>query len=386
LFRPTSGIGTKVISFWQPISEIPMAKKNQQFWIYYSVAWLFYAISLGAVFVAGGDSNAWSVFVNVICNVATPFLLGVAVVKFCQKFPLNQQNSIWFVLIHILFAVSFTFLWCFLTLVNLSVWVLLRDGVWAFNWWGNYALQWQFLSGLMAYLTIASSVYVRQSNENLQIELQRNAELEMRAVKAESAQRQAELSALRAKLNPHFLFNTLHTLMALVRTDAAAAEEAIERFALMLRYVLQSQKDEKTERFDVLFAEEWTFIQNYLELENLRLGERLKVKSEIDPATLDVRLPAFLLQPLVENAVKWAISPRAIGGEIQIKANLEGDFLHVSVKDNGDGAVLENTLNADGFGLRLIREILATRYGDSASLTIETAPNTGFMASLVIPV
>jgi sensor histidine kinase YesM len=362
-----------------------MTKTNYQFWIYYSAAWLFYAFSLGAVFVAGGDSNAWSVFINVVCNVLPPFLLGVLVVNFCQKFPLNHERKIRFILVHLLVALSFAFFWCFLTLVNLSVWVLLRDGVWAFNWWGNYALQWQFLSGLMAYLTIASSVYVLQANENLQIELQRNAELEMRAVKAESAQRQAELSALRAKLNPHFLFNTLHTLMALVRTDAAAAEEAIERFALMLRYVLQSQKDEKAERFDVLFADEWAFIQNYLELENLRLGERLKVKSEIDEAALDVRLPAFILQPLVENSVKWAISPRAIGGEIQIKANLVGDFLHISVKDNGDGAILENALNAKGFGLRLIREILPTRYGDSASLIIETAPNEGFTASLVIP-
>jgi sensor histidine kinase YesM len=362
-----------------------MTKISYQFWIYYSVAWLFYAISLGAVFVAGGDSNVWNVFINVICNVLPPFLLGVAVVKFCQKFPLNQQNRIWFVLIHLLVASSFAFLWCFLTLVNLSVWVLLRDGFWAFNWWGNYALQWQLLSGLMAYSAIVSSVYVLQANDNLQVELQRNAELEMRAVKAESAQRQAELSALRAKLNPHFLFNTLHTLMALVRTDAAAAEEAIERFALMLRYVLQSQKDEKDERFDVLFADEWAFIQNYLELENLRLGERLKIKSEIDTAAFDVRLPAFILQPLVENSVKWAISPRAIGGEIQIKAHLEGGFLHISVKDNGDGAVRENALNAEGFGLRLIREILLTRYADSASLTIETAPNNGFTSSLVIP-
>lgn len=377
MFRPINVIEIKVI-------KIPV-KNNNQFWIYYSVAWFFYAISLAAVFVAGGDSNVLNVLINVLCNVASAFLLGILVVSFCQTFKWSEGKQFTFVFVHILGASSFAFFWCFFTLVNLSVWVLLRDGFWAFNWWGNYALQWQLLSGLMAYLTISSSVYVQQTNEILRIESKKNAELEMRAIQAESAQRQAELSALRAKLNPHFLFNTLHTLMALVRTDARLAEEAIERFALMLRYVLQSQKDEKTERFDVLFAEEWTFIQNYLELENLRLGERLKVKSEVDPATLKVRLPAFLLQPLVENSVKWAVSPRAIGGEIWIKANLEGELLHISVKDNGDGAILENALNADGFGLRLIREILATRYGDSASLTIETASNKGFTASLVIP-
>ena len=231
----------------------------------------------------------------------------------------------------------------------------------------------------------SSAVYIGQVNESLQVEERRNAELEIRAIRAESAQRQAELSALRAQLNPHFLFNTLHTLMALVRTDTKAAEEAIERFALMLRYVLQSQKDEQSDRLDVLFADEWAFIQNYLELENLRLGARLKIVSNIAPETLDCRLPAFLLQPLVENSVKWAISPRAGGGEMQIKAHLENNFLHISVKDHGAGTIRENALNAKGFGLRLVREILATRYGESGILDITTAPNQGFNAKLTIP-
>lgn len=362
-----------------------MATKKYQFWIYYLAAWLFYAASLGAVFVGGGDSFGVNLLISVFCNVAPAVLLGILVVRFGQKLRWSERQKNWFIFIHIFGGFLFAASWCFLNLIFLSVWVSVRDGAWTFIWWGNYALQWQMLSGLMAYLTIVSSVYIGQVNENLQIEERRNAELEIRAFRAESAQRQAELSALRAQLNPHFLFNTLHTLMALVRTDTKAAEEAIERFALMLRYVLQSQKDEKTDRLDVLFADEWAFIQNYLELENLRLGARLRVFSEIEPVALDVRLPAFLLQPLVENAVKWAISPRAVGGEIQIKAHLKNDFLHISVKDDGAGTIRENALNAKGFGLRLIREILATRYGETGSLNITTAPNQGFTANLMIP-
>jgi sensor histidine kinase YesM len=363
-----------------------MTAKNYQFWVYYSAAWLFYAISLGAVFVAGGDSNYLNVVINVFCNVMPSFLLGVAVVGFCNFFQLTQQNKFWFIVVHIVVASFFAFLWCFFTLFNLTVWVWLRDGFWAFNWWGNYALQWQFLSGLMAYLTITSAVYVQQANESLQIESQRNAELEMRTIRAESARQQAELNAIRSQLNPHFLFNTLHSLMALVRTDSAAAEIAIEQFAQMLRYVLQSQSEPNSDNSDVLFADEWEFIETYLKLEKLRLGERLKITANIEKSALNCRVPAFLLQPLIENSIKWAISPRLSGGEICIKAKVENNFLKISVKDDGAGTTQENLVKAKGFGLRLIREILATRYGDEASLRIETAPNQGFTANLTIPV
>ena len=113
-------------------------------------------------------------------------------------------------------------------------------------------------------MTIVSSVYVKQTGENLRIEERCNAELQIRAVRAEAARAAAELAALRARLNPHFLFNTLHSLMALVRSDAEIAEAAIERFALMLRYVLQSQNENQTDQSDVTFAEEWNFVCSYL--------------------------------------------------------------------------------------------------------------------------
>ncbi len=336
--------------------------------------------------MAGGDSNVWNVLINVICNVAPAFLLGIAVGELCQKFKWSEGKQLWFILLHIAVGISFAFLWCFFTLVNLSVWVLLRDGVWAFNWWGNYALQWQFLSGLMAYLTITSSVYVQQANEGLRIETQRNADLEMRTIRAESARQQAELNAIRSQLNPHFLFNTLHSLMALVRTDSAAAETAIEQFAQMLRYVLQSQSESNLDNSDVLFADEWEFIETYLKLEKLRLGARLKVTSNIEKAAFDCRIPAFLLQPLIENSIKWAISPRIAGGEICVNAQVEDKFLKISVNDNGAGTTPEKLVNAKGFGLRLIREMLAARYGETASLKIETALNQGFTVNLIIPI
>ena len=346
---------------------------------------MFYALSLGAVFVGQGDSFGANLFLSILSNVAPAFALGVFVVKFCQIYTWNRRNKFTFVFTHISVSLFYAALWGFLGLTCLSVWVSLRDGEWRFIWWGIYAVQWQFLSGLMAYFTIVSAVYVRQINGSLQLEERRSAELEMRTIRAESARRQAELTAIRSQLNPHFLFNTLHSLMALVRTDAAAAETAIEQFAQMLRYVLQSQSAANFDNSDVLFADEWEFIETYLKLENLRLGARLKISADIEKAAFDCRVPAFLLQPLIENAIKWAISPRAAGGEICVRVRVESEFLKITVKDDGAGTSLENALNAKGFGLRLIREVLAARYGGTANLKIETAPNKGFIVNLTIP-
>lgn len=362
-----------------------MAVRNYQFWVYYSAAWLFYAFSLGAIFVAQGNISGADLFFSILSNVAPAFLLGFLVVRFCKLYAWNKLNKFTFVFTHISVSLFYAASWGFFGLICLSIWISIRDGFWRFNWWGNYALQWQFLSGLMAYFTIVSSVYVRQINENLQAEERRSAELEMRTIRAESARRQAELTAIRSQLNPHFLFNTLHSLMALVRTDSSAAETAIEQFAQMLRYVLQSQSVASTDNSDVLFADEWEFIETYLKLEKLRLGERLKVIVNIENAAFDCRVPAFLLQPLIENAVKWAVSPRSSGGEISVNAWIEKDFLKITVSDDGAGTSLENARNAKGFGLRLIREVLAARYGDAANLKIETAPNLGFTAHLTIP-
>ena len=362
-----------------------MPVKNYQFWIYYAVAWLFYALSLGAVFVGQGDILGANLFFSIFCNVAPAFLLGLFVVKFCKFFDWSNRKKTGFVFTHILTSSLYAVSWGFFGLVCLSVWVSVRDGEWRFIWWGNYALQWQLLSGLMAYFTIVSSVYVGQVNESLQAEERRNAELELRTIRAESAQKQAELAAIRSQLNPHFLFNTLHSLMALVRTNSAAAEAAIKQFAEMLRYVLQSQSISDSANSDVLFADEWEFIETYLKLETLRLGERLKVTADIEKVALDCRIPAFLLQPLIENSIKFAISPRSIGGEICVKARVENDFLKITVTDNGAGTTPENVANAKGFGLRLIREVLAARYGETANLTIETASEKGFTVFLELP-
>jgi len=167
---------------------------------------------------------------------------------------------------------------------------------------------------------------------------------------------------------------------------AETAEAAIESFALMLRYVLQSQEESRAAKAaDVTFGEEWNFVENYLELERLRLGDRLKLTTEIEPAALDYRLPAFSLQPIVENAVKYAVAPRADGGHLHISAQSDNGNLIIKVCDDGDGKSSAGGRNGSGLGLRLVRESLAARFGSSANLKIENAPGAGFKVSMTIP-
>jgi LytS/YehU family sensor histidine kinase len=124
------------------------------------------------------------------------------------------------------------------------------------------------------------------------------------AARSEALRVEAELKALRAQVNPHFLFNTLHSLLALVRRDARAAEEALEQFGDLMRYALRVQQETGDE---VLLAEEWTFTQDYLALEKLRLGDRLQVHTDIDDTALARNVPSFSLQPLLENAIGHCI-------------------------------------------------------------------------------
>ena len=145
---------------------------------------------------------------------------------------------------------------------------------------------------------------------------------------AEAALAKAELAAISGKLNPHFLFNTLNSLIALARTDAAQAEQAL-LFASMLRYVLDTKRSDAAvsgQEPRVLLADEVTFLRDYLALEQLRLGERLRVDWQIDDAVLADELPPLTLQPLVENAVQHGVAPRKVGGCVTIRAARDRDL------------------------------------------------------------
>jgi sensor histidine kinase YesM len=285
-------------------------------------------------------------------------------------------------------AVLYAFLWVSAVSAIFTVLATIEKNHLTFVFLRSFALQWELFSGLMIYATLSSITYVLQITVDLREEERRLKEMELRAAQAEALQTQTELAALRAKLNPHFLFNTLHTLMALVRDDRAEAELAIEHFSSMLRYILRWGTDGGTREVDsrdTTLADEWGFVQDYFALERLRLGDRLNVEIKIDPAVFDALLPPLTLQPLIENAIKHSIAPRAKGGTVSIAASVRAGELIVDVSDDGCGATRDQVENSSGLGLRLIAKTLSTQYDERAQLHIETSPHQGFTVRLKIP-
>ncbi len=190
---------------------------------------------------------------------------------------------------------------------------------------------------------------------------------------------EARLAALRRQLNPHFLFNALHSLAVLVRNDAAAAQGAIEQLGELLRYTLA-----ETDADEVPLSEEWRFTKTYLDLEQIRFGTRLSVTDEVAPETLSHLVPTFTLQILTENAVRHGIGPSAAGGVVGIRSSVRDGTLTLQVSDTGAGA-RDDSADRRGRGLPLLRERLTGLYGDRASLVTRTVAGQGFTATVTLP-
>lgn len=208
------------------------------------------------------------------------------------------------------------------------------------------------------------------------------ARAQLRLRERERATARAELVAIRSQLDPHFLFNTLHSLTQLAREDPPATEVALERFGELMRYVLSAGKDVMSE---ATLEDEIAFARDYLALEELRFGERLRVSLDIEPDALELGVPPLLLQPLVENAVRHGIARRPQGGTVRLNAGIRDGRLRVEIGDDGAGGEPTGWRRSSGLGLRAVAQQLRARYGDTARLDVETAPGKGFAVRVSIP-
>jgi signal transduction histidine kinase len=189
----------------------------------------------------------------------------------------------------------------------------------------------------------------------------------------------AELRALQAQVNPHFLFNTLNSIAALIGENPVAAEDLTTRLADVFRYALTASRREH-----VRLADELEFIRTCLSIEHVRFGARLRVREDIEPGLDDVPVPALLLQPLVENAVRYAVSPREEGGEVRLSVRREGASLVVTVADDGPGFTPGAAPRGHGVGLESVRERLRLA-GTGHALDVRTAPGAGTTVTVTLP-
>jgi two-component system, LytTR family, sensor kinase len=191
---------------------------------------------------------------------------------------------------------------------------------------------------------------------------------------------QAQLRALKMQLHPHFLFNTLHSISSLVLEDPPKANTMIARLGDFLRLTLENSDQQL-----VSLKEETEFLRCYLEIEQVRFGDRLTVAFEMEPVTLSARVPHLILQPVVENAIQHAIAPRATRGHINIEAKRLNSSLRLEVKDNGRGIVSNDSVGREGVGLSNVRVRLNQIYGSDFRFELTNAKDGGLTVVIEIP-
>lgn len=237
---------------------------------------------------------------------------------------------------------------------------------------------WQIHFGMLAYAAAAGGFHAYRA-------VQRAVQQAAEAEQARTLLARTELAALRNKLNPHFLFNTLHSILALVRKDARKAEAALHSFSDLLRYLLDTEKSGVDQ---VLLRDEMAFTEQYLQLEALRLGARLELDWQVDEDALSVSVPALCVQPLVENSIKHAFNPTSRPGRLRVRVARSAQDVRVEVADDGPGCALGpgGTLpEGQGLGLRTVARRLALQYGGRARLELHSTPGEGFAVHLLLP-
>lgn len=290
-------------------------------------------------------------------------LLGLAVWRLTSWLEWNPGRPR-FVVIHFAamcaysVAVATAFVWLdLLSMRSGSLWSRVFSPVLPYN----------MLTGAWLYLSVSGLSYVIRGQ-------QRISDNEAAVSRARLSAQQAQLTALRAQINPHFLFNSLHTVGALMSTDTDLADRALERLGDLLRYALEPGET-------VLFRREWQFALDYLEFERLRYGDRMQFETHIDEFASSVPVPPLILQPLVENAVRHGVAERPEGGKVRIAAILRHEVLTITISND---AGKNPATSGFGLGLESVRNRLEACWGPRAHMVVTQDP-CRYAVALSIP-
>lgn len=338
--------------------------KHRPVWLFVSAAWVVPAIlaalkgyaqsllesgrppELRAVVWEGGDWLLYALF--------TPAIFWLA-----RRYPLSRATLARHIPIHLAAAIVFCAGWAMGgTLLSLALFDSTPYGGGAFNW---------FLTSLPFGVAVYFAV----------LGVEHAAFYALAVRERETQLAEARLGALRMQLQPHFLLNSLNAITVIVRDrDTATATGMLERLGAMLRRVMRTDRPH-----EVPLAEELDFLRQYLEIEAVRFPDRLRPVFAVDPAVLHAAVPDFLLQPLVENAVRHGLARRLSATVLRIEGRRGENELVLAVVDDGPGVAEAG----EGVGLRNTRERLATLYGNRARLELTRAPDGGTRVTVRIP-
>jgi len=325
-------------------------------WLQLLIGWLpIWALFVALILAAHGGPFIAAAH-NSLRMVLAGAVLGLVVHRLTERLPWPRPFRLTFLGAHILAATAYAVAWFFLNSAIESV----------FRWAPviviGYGIVPFLILGVWLYVMIAGVAYSAQSAD--------------RAAQAEATAAKAQLAALRSQLNPHFLFNALHTVVQLIPREPKRAAQAAEELAELLRETIEEDRDVVT------LDRELTFVEKYLSLERVRFGDRLRVAVNAPEGVRSATVPSFAVQTLVENAVRHGAAPRVEPTDIAVEAIVSNGTLVVTVRDSGGGAA--PSTNGSGTGLKRLRERLAVLYGGAARLEAGPAAG-GFLATLSIP-
>ncbi len=355
------------------------ARTAPRFWFLIFAAWLVPALLSGFnTYVQDrleGRSPDWHWVLFSSIDWLLYAVLTPIVFRASRRFPLERPHLARNISLHVVGALGMCVAWAALgTLLRLGIFPP-AAGATAQKVWLGF-VSWVFTTlpfGVGVYFALVgiqhSFFYFAQARER-----------ETQAARLAAQLSEARLGALRMQLNPHFLFNSLNAITVLVRDgNTAAASRMLELLSDVLRQVLRTDKTHET-----ALSRELEFLERYLAIEQVRFSDRLRPHIEIDPALARAAVPRFLLQPLVENALRHGIARRADAGLVQVSAHREGEQLVLTVRDDGPGLPMTPD-PASGVGLSNTRARLAALYGGDATLEVANAEGGGVIATVRLP-
>ena len=350
--------------------DLPELRKPPLFWLLQTAGWLAYGIAMyGWGRTYWGEADA---LVNKTLLIVLGFCLTLGLRQVYRRARGKRRPAV-------LSALSIIFI----SFAGAALWrethTLLFQAYYSLQHDGRLAMQFAPIPlGTLMYdgfVLLAWSLLYYGINDWFEIEKQRE-----RALQAESAAHLARLQALQSQLEPHFLFNTLNAISTLVAEGKnAEAGRMISRLSDFLRLTLESSGTS-----EIPVAEELEFVRRYVEIEQVRFGDRLRVTIHATPDAMPAMVPALLLQPLIENAVKHGVLPRESGGTVALQVAKQNGLLHISVADDGPGWPA-GAAPARGVGLTNTAERLAELYGEHSSFSLDPIPEGGVVATVEIP-
>jgi sensor histidine kinase YesM len=319
----------------------------------------------------GSPISIWVAISSAMPNWYIFAFLSLPLTWLFRRFPIRRDNWLVPVLLYLIVSAIFS-------VVHTMLSHVLQPARYPISFLASATLKYHLIAhygfNVLVFACILGSNLVVGYNRKLR-------ERELQTSQLETRLAQSQLEVLRNQIQPHFLFNALHSIAALMYERVESAHDMIVHLSDLLRLSLDSSG-----RQQVTLEEDLSFLRHYIDIQQMRFGDRLKFSVDIQPATQHALVPTFFLQPLIENAIQHGIAPYDIDGTINIRSRISNDKLSIQIRDNGPGidGDLESA-EGSGVGISNSRERLRQLYGDDQSIIFENGNDGGLIINIEMP-